>query len=276
MKYSAYEASRVAGGAMSAAVTAPAHLAACRNAGLFDRHDWSSLKLAIVSGSLAPPALIRELAAKLPGCAVTQLWGMTETQGALYSRPGDTLDIAAESAGRPSPGTEVRIVDPDGHPCPPGEEGELQLRGCLLFPGFFNNPAANEAGFTADGWYRTGDLATADAAGNVAITGRSKDVINRGGVKFNPRDVEDLLSDFRSAGGGKVRIVYLDPDKDSTAKTEVNQLGIPAVQFNVMGRQEMQVKQGYMGIAVMYANAHELISGHSATHRSGTAARGLK
>src|SRR5262249_60439145 len=59
--------------------------------------------------------------------------------------------------------------------------------------GFFNNPAANEASFTQDGWYRTGDLATIDAAGNVSITGRSKDVINRGGVKFNPRDVEDLL-----------------------------------------------------------------------------------
>jgi non-ribosomal peptide synthetase component E (peptide arylation enzyme) len=118
---------------------------------------------------------------------------MTETQAALYSRPGDPLEVSANSAGRPSPGTEVRVVDPDGRRCPPGEEGELQVRGCLLFPGFFNNPAANEAGFTADGWYRTGDLATIDAAGNVAITGRSKDVINRGGVKFNPRDVEDLL-----------------------------------------------------------------------------------
>src|SRR6267142_3584597 len=58
----------------------PAHMAACRNAGLFERHDWSSLELAIVSGSIVPPALMRELAAKLPRCAVTQLWGMTELQ----------------------------------------------------------------------------------------------------------------------------------------------------------------------------------------------------
>jgi len=84
-------------------------------------------------------------------------------------------------------------VDPDGKPCGLGTEGELQVRGCLLFPGFYENPAANESAFTPDRWYRSGDLATMDAAGNVAITGRIRDVINRGGVKFNPRDVEDLL-----------------------------------------------------------------------------------
>jgi non-ribosomal peptide synthetase component E (peptide arylation enzyme) len=173
--------------------SAPAHFAALRAQDLVAKHDFSSLKLTIMSGSACPPDLVRWTAAQLPHCAVTQLWGMTETQAALYTRPGDPLEISANSAGRPSPGTEVRVVDPDGRPCPPGEEGELQVRGCLLFPGFFNNPAANEAGFTQDGWYRTGDLATIDAAGNVAITGRSKDVINRGGVKFNPRDVEDLL-----------------------------------------------------------------------------------
>jgi non-ribosomal peptide synthetase component E (peptide arylation enzyme) len=107
---------------------------------------------------------------------------MTETQGALYTRPGDALEVHCSSAGRPSPGTEVRIAD-----------GELQVRGCLLFPGFYDNDEANAAAFTPDGWYRTGDLAAADAAGNYSITGRVKDIINRGGVKFNPRDVEDLL-----------------------------------------------------------------------------------
>ena len=166
----------------SALWTAPAHIAAVRAQGLFDQHDWSSLRLAIMSGSACPPQLVREFSARVPGCAVTQLWGMTETQGALYTRPGDALEVHCASAGRPSPGTEVRIVD-----------GELQVRGCLLFPGFYDNEEANRAAFTPDGWYRTGDLAAVDAAGNYSITGRVKDVINRGGVKFNPRDVEDLL-----------------------------------------------------------------------------------
>src|SRR5437660_1177129 len=127
----------------------PAHMAACRNAGLFDKHDWSSLELAIVSGSIAPPALMRELAAKLPRCALTQLWGMTELQAGLYTRPGDPIELSATSAGRPSPGTELR-VDADG---------ELQVRGPLAFSGYYGNDDATRAAFTDDGWFRTGDLA---------------------------------------------------------------------------------------------------------------------
>jgi len=162
--------------------TGPAHVAACRNAGLFDKHDWSSLELAIVSGSMAPPALVREFAARLPGCAVTQLWGMTELQAALYTRPEDGTEAAATSAGRPSPGTHVRI----------SEEGELQVRGPLTFSGYYKNDEANRNAFTKDGWFRSGDLAE-ERGQYYAITGRIKDVINRGGVKFNPADVEALL-----------------------------------------------------------------------------------
>ena len=125
--------------------TGPAHIAACRALELFDKHDASSLKLTIMSGSACPPELVRWFAAKLPGCAVTQLWGMTETQGALYSRPTDPPEVAAETAGRASPGTEIRVVDPQGAPCAAGVEGELQVRGCLLFPGYFKNDAANAA-----------------------------------------------------------------------------------------------------------------------------------
>ncbi|HET7669633.1 MAG TPA: class I adenylate-forming enzyme family protein [Burkholderiales bacterium] len=160
----------------------PAHVAACRNAGLFEKHDWSSLRLAIVSGSMAPPPLVRHFAEKLPGCAVTQLWGMTELQAALYTRPGDGTEAAATSAGRPSPGTQIRI----------SEEGELQVRGPLAFSGYYRNEEANRAAFTPDGWFRSGDLAE-QRGEYYAITGRIKDVINRGGVKFNPADVEALL-----------------------------------------------------------------------------------
>lgn len=162
--------------------TAPPHVAACRVNGLFDKHDWSSLKMAIVSGSIAPPELVRSFAQKVPGCAVTQLWGMTELQAGLYTRPGDPFEMSATTAGRASPGTEVRI----------SEEGELQVRGPLLFSGYFKNPGDTATAFTPDGWFRSGDLAQAHGA-YFAITGRSKDVINRGGVKFNPADVEMLL-----------------------------------------------------------------------------------
>src|SRR3954468_22136054 len=160
----------------------PAHMAACRNAGAFERYDWSSLELAIVSGSIAAPSLIRGLAEKLPRCALTQLWGMTELQAGLYTRPGDPFEMSATSAGRPSPGTEVRL----------SEEGELQVRGPSLFSGYLKDPAETTKAFTPDGWFRTGDLGEA-RRGYFAITGRSKDLINRGGVKINPGDVELLL-----------------------------------------------------------------------------------
>jgi non-ribosomal peptide synthetase component E (peptide arylation enzyme) len=171
----------------------PAHFAAMLKTGLLDATDLSSVRLVIVSGSACPPELARAVAARLPNGRFTQLWGMTETQAGLYTRPDDPLEVAALTAGRPSPGTEVRIVGPDGAMLPPGAEGELQVRGSLLFPGYFDNQAANLNAFTADGWFRSGDLASRDAEGNVRITGRSKDIINRGGVKYNPRDIEDLL-----------------------------------------------------------------------------------
>jgi acyl-CoA synthetase (AMP-forming)/AMP-acid ligase II len=174
--------------------TGPAHIAAARAMGLFDRHDWSSLRLSIMSGSACPPELVRDFARRLPNCATTQLWGMSELQAGLYTRPGDPLEVHATSAGRPSPGTEIRIAGPDDAPLAAGEEGELQVRGCLLFPGYYDNDEANRDAFTRDGFFRTGDLARQDASGNVTISGRSKDIINRGGIKFNPRDVEDLLA----------------------------------------------------------------------------------
>jgi non-ribosomal peptide synthetase component E (peptide arylation enzyme) len=104
---------------------------------------------------------------------------MTELQDGLYTRPGDPPEMSATTAGRPSPGTEARV----------SEEGELQVRGPLLFSGYLNSA---EDPFTPDGWFRSGDLA--ERRGEYfAITGRSKDIINRGGVKFNPADVEMLL-----------------------------------------------------------------------------------
>jgi cyclohexanecarboxylate-CoA ligase len=163
--------------------TAPAHVAACRAAGLFERRDWSSLKLAIVSGSSAPPELVRFFKQRLGECAVTQLWGMTELQAGLYTRPSDAAEVSATSSGRPSPGAEVRL----------SAEGEVQVRGVPVFAGYHDNAEATREAFTADGWFRSGDLGEIDAAGNIAITGRTKDVINRGGVKFNPAEVEMLL-----------------------------------------------------------------------------------
>jgi non-ribosomal peptide synthetase component E (peptide arylation enzyme) len=173
---------------------APAHLAAMLATGAFDGTDLTSVRLIIASGGACSPDIVREIAARLPNGKFTQLWGMTETQAGLYTRPNDSIDISATTVGRPSPGTEVRVVDPEDRPLVDGEIGELQIRGSLLFPGYFANEEVNRDAFAADNWFRSGDLAARDSSGNVRITGRIKDLINRGGVKYNPRDVEDAIA----------------------------------------------------------------------------------
>lgn len=173
--------------------TGPAHHAACRQAGLYDGLDMSSIRIIVCSGSAVPPDLARWVDGLLPNGRLLQLWGMTELQAGTYNRPADTLGQCAGSAGRATPGNEIRVVDEAGSPLPAGEEGELQIRGASVFPGYYNNAEANESSFDGD-WFRTGDLATMDADGYLTITGRIKDIINRGGVKFNPADIEAVVN----------------------------------------------------------------------------------
>mgnify|MGYP006171379407 CR=1 FL=1 len=150
----------------------PAQLAAMLDNGLLDPNGLSSVRLLIICGSACPPELAHAAAARLAHGSFLQLWGAAETQAALYSRPHDPLETAAASVGRPSPGTEVRVAGVDGVTPRPGAEGELQVCGSALFPRYFDNDEANAAAFTEDGWFRTGELASCDDAGNVRITGR--------------------------------------------------------------------------------------------------------
>ena len=176
------------------AFTAPAHIAACLGAKLFDGLDLSSLKYVQISGTTVPPELGRAFEPLLPRGKVMQLWGMTELQAGAYTRLADSEPVRIETTGCASPGTELRVLRDDGSLAAPGEVGELQMRGASLFSGYLDNPQATRDAFTDDGWFRTGDLAVMDAAGNTALAGRTKDIINRGGVKFNPVDVENLMA----------------------------------------------------------------------------------
>jgi cyclohexanecarboxylate-CoA ligase/acyl-CoA synthetase len=174
------------------AFTAPAHVTACLQAGLLNSERLSSLRFLQISGSACPPQLAQAVQAMMPNGKVTQLWGMSETQAGAYHRPGDPFDARMTSAGRASPGTELRVMLDDAL-APADEEGELQVRGCSVFGGYLNNQEATASAFTPDGWFRTGDLARMDADGNIRLTGRLKEIINRGGVKFNPADIEALI-----------------------------------------------------------------------------------
>ena len=174
------------------AIGAPAHVAALLDAPQLRTADLASLRLFGLSGSVCPPALARGLRQRV-GCTPFMLWGMTETAAALYTRPDDPAEVIEQTVGRASRGCALAVLEEADRALPPGEEGELAMRSPFAFGGYVNNPEATAESFTADGWFRTGDLASMDAAGNVRILGRRKEQINRGGVKFNPADVEDVL-----------------------------------------------------------------------------------
>ena len=160
----------------------PAHFKPLLDTGLLERHDFSSMRFACLSGSPVPPELAAAVEKKLPGGRTIQLWGMTELQAGSFSRPRDPADVRHGSAGAATPGTELRVVDE-----------RLQVRGQSLFSGYLKNEKATREAFTPDGWFETGDTAELSPGGHLRFTGRVKEIINRGGVKYSPLDVEAII-----------------------------------------------------------------------------------
>ena len=173
--------------------TAPAGLVGLLNAQGAETFDVSSLRVVITGGASAAVETIRDYQKRMKGHLI-ELYGMLEAGFQTYTRFTDDPQKVNGTIGRPVRAMELRIVDAEGNDVPPGETGELMSRGPSIHLGYHNNPAANNAAFNKEGWFRTGDLGrVVDADGNVQITGRSKEIINRGGKKFFPREVEEIL-----------------------------------------------------------------------------------
>ena len=176
----------------SAIFAAPAHFKSLLDQNAIKPDDFQSVRFVCLSGSAVPTALARQVEAQLRRGVVLQLWGMSELQAGTYGRPSDPPHIRLESAGCACPGTELRIVDDHGFGLNSALEGRLQVRGPSLFGGYLNNPRASAAAFDQD-WFDTGDIAKLTEDKALVITGRVKELINRGGIKFNPIDVELIL-----------------------------------------------------------------------------------
>jgi acyl-coenzyme A synthetase/AMP-(fatty) acid ligase len=170
----------------------PAHFKPLLDQDLMRPADYASTRLLCLSGTTVPPALARAVEAQLPAGVVIQLWGMSELQAGSYGRPNDPPAIRHETAGRAAPGIDLQIVGDDNRPLPVGQEGRLRVKGPSVFDAYLNNPAESSA-CLVDGWFDTGDTAMMREDAGLVITGRVKELINRGGVKFNPVDVEAIL-----------------------------------------------------------------------------------
>lgn len=167
----------------------PQMAAALRAEPEFDPERLQHLTAIFTGGAPHPaPAILAWLA---DGIAIVDGFGMSEA-GTVFGMPIDRALIAARagSAGVAMPGVAARIVDPAGNPCPPGVAGELQLRGANITQGYWNRPAETAAAFTADGWFRTGDIARTDAEGFHWLVDRQKDMFISGGENVYPAEIE--------------------------------------------------------------------------------------
>jgi 2,3-dihydroxybenzoate-AMP ligase len=157
------------------------------------KYDLSSLRVINSGGQKLQSEVKRRAEAMIPTCKVQEVFGMAE--GLLcYVRLDDPDEVRYETAGRPvSPGDELRLVDEQGNDVPDGEIGELLVRGPYTLRGYFRVPEYNARTFTADGFYRSGDLMRRHPSGNYIVEGRKKDLINRGGEKISAEEVENLI-----------------------------------------------------------------------------------
>ncbi len=151
-----------------------------------------TLRIFVATGAAVPRALA-ERATRVLGTAVCGAFGTTETCLGTLAAPSDEPSKVWGTDGRALEGIELRIVDAAGRRLPAGEEGHFELRSDTMFDGYLDRPDLTAEAFTADGWYHTGDLATLDEDGFLRITGRVRDVINRGGEKIPVAEIEELL-----------------------------------------------------------------------------------
>jgi fatty-acyl-CoA synthase len=154
--------------------------------------DLSSLRLVGTGSSNVPEALLRAWIGR--GIPATQIYGLTESCPVAVCLPVEDAERRIGSAGKPAIHCQARIAGDDGRTLPPGERGEIMLRGPNLFSGYWQDEAATGEAFS-DGWFHTGDIGHTDADGFFYVDDRKKDVIISGGENIYPAELENVLAD---------------------------------------------------------------------------------
>ncbi|XRQ06184.1 class I adenylate-forming enzyme family protein [Actinomadura welshii] len=174
--------------------------------------DVSSWRLATLGGAPVPIDLVLRAQRDL-GVGVGIGYGQTEASPYItHTAAGEQDAETLATVGRPLPGTEVKIVDPEsGEPAGVGELGEICTRGVCVMAGYFDDAAATAEAVDAGGWLHTGDLGSMDASGLVRVEGRLKDMIIRGGENIFPREIEDVL--YTHPGVSLVTVIGLPDDE---------------------------------------------------------------
>ncbi len=156
------------------------------------RYDLSCLRSGAAIGSPRAMEMVIELGAE----EICQCYGLTECYGnSTITDAHDPPDVRCGTVGRPLPGNEIVIADPATHePLPPGERGEIKIRGYVM-PGYYNDPEKNAEAFDEDGFFLTGDMGRFAEDGNLVFTGRIKEMLKTGGMNVAPGEIEAFLGD---------------------------------------------------------------------------------
>ena len=180
----------------------------------FNPDDFTHMRTGIMAGSPCPISVMRDVIDKMNMSEITIVFGQTESApGCTMSSIDDEVDVRVGTVGRPLPGVECKIVDPETYADMPDEvTGEFVARGYNLMKGYYKMPEATAAAIDNDGWLHTGDLACRTPDGNFRITGRLKDMIIRGGENIYPKEIEEFL--------------YTHPDVK-----DVQVIGVPSEQY---------------------------------------------
>ncbi|MGD0592857.1 MAG: AMP-binding protein [Acidimicrobiales bacterium] len=195
----------------------------------FATRDTSSVRTISYGGAPAPPELVRRIKQQFPSGNASNGYGLTETSSVTSMNSGDDYVRKPMSCGPPVPVCDVRVVGPDGVDLPPGEAGELWIKGPNVVKGYWNKPEATAASFS-DGWLHTGDVARLDDEGFIFIVDRAKDMVIRGGENVYSAEVEAALFEHPAVADAAVigvphevlgeevgAVVVLRPDAEATA-----------------------------------------------------------
>ncbi|MCW2654218.1 MAG: hypothetical protein QOE41_1190 [Mycobacterium sp.] len=178
----------------TAAVTAPTFLHTLLSEYDAERHDLSTLRLWTCAGAPMPAAVAERASATLPNIKVLSLYGRSENLVTTSCSVTDDVSRALSSDGKAMPGAEVKIVDAEGNEVPRGAEGDIAYRGPAHMIEYLANPEETAALFTKDGFSKSGDLGVMTEDGYVRVTGRTKDIVIRGGMNISVREIEEHLA----------------------------------------------------------------------------------
>ena len=197
-----------------------------------DRYDLSSLRLAVTGAASVPVSLVRKIRDELGFDSVLTAYGLTESSGVVsICASDDEPETIASTSGRAMPGVEIRCIDAQGKTLPPGQAGELLVRGHNVMQEYFEEPQETAEAIDEQGWLHTGDVAIIDARGYLRITDRIKDMFIVGGFNCYPAEIENMLCSM--AGVAQAAVVGV-PDE---------RLGEVAKAFIVRARNTAQLSE---------------------------------